>query len=345
MNLVQRLRRKIEWRLQAITRRKLASRRTDAAPRALLVANYDPHGLQTIVDYIATMVSGSRLRIDVLNLRYCPHDASGPMLPRDVRLADYQCVIVNPTVSYDPDRLLALEAGGMPLRDCAGVKVMLKQDEHYRTARLLEYLEKARFDIVATCLEAGEARRVYPSARLALVPVLPGYVPPDMLGFRYPPLDARPIDVGYRGSPQPWNFGRLAYEKWQIAERFVADESGRGPRTDISSRWEDRFFGQAWFDFLGSCKATLGVESGTSIFDFTGAVCMNRARSVGSQILLPLIEMSVSPVFPPALSNTLPGSTSATFNSSRATPSSRRLPCPPRPPRPPRMIRFSRDSR
>lgn len=272
MNLVRRIGRRIHWRLQAIARRKIASRRTDGAPRALLVADYDPDGLSTIVDYIAAMVAGSRLRIDVLNLRYCPHDAHGPRLPATARLARYGSVIIHPTASYSPERLLALEAAGMPLRDFQGVKVMLKQDEHYRTALVLDYLEAARFDVVATCLEADEARRVYRSPRLTLVPVLPGYVGPDMLRLRYPPLDARPIDVGYRGSPQPWNFGRLAYEKWEIGERFAAAAAGRGLRTDISSRWEDRFFGAAWFDFLGSCKATLGVESGASIFDYTGEV-------------------------------------------------------------------------
>ena len=30
--------------------------------------------------------------------------------------------------------------------------------------------------------------------------------------------------------------------------------------------------GSAWFDFLGRCKGTLGVESGASVFDFTGDV-------------------------------------------------------------------------
>jgi len=93
-----------------------------------------------------------------------------------------------------------------------------------------------------------------------------------MLDMQYPPLDGRPIDVGYRGSLQPWNFGRLAYEKWEIGERFTAAAVRYGLRLDISSKSEDRFFGRAWFDFLGRCRATLGVESGSSIVDFTGEI-------------------------------------------------------------------------
>jgi len=272
VSLVQRLRSGIRRRLHAATRRKIVSPRIDDAPRALLVTYYDPDGLGTIADYIAAMVAGSRMRIDVVNLLYCSVRDGAPTLPADVRLDDYRCVILHPTASYDPERLMALEAGGMPLRDFAGVKVILKQDEHYRTARLLEYVEQAKFDIVATCLDAEEARRVYRLPHLALLPVLPGYVAPGMVELHYPPLESRKTDVGYRGSPQPWNFGRLAYEKWEIGERFGAAAAAKGLRTDISSAWENRFFGRAWFDFLGSCKATLGVESGASVFDYTGDV-------------------------------------------------------------------------
>jgi hypothetical protein len=242
------------------------SRRTDTAPRALLVATFDPQGLRTIVDYIRAMVARSRLRIDVLNLFWAP------VVPPSLRLDDYQCVIIHPTACYDPERMVALEAGSLPLGAFRGVKVMLKQDEHYRTARTLHYMRTAGIDVVATCLDADEARRVYDLPGLDVLPVLPGYTSPDMLTLRYAPLARREIDVGYRGSPQPWNFGRLAYEKWQIGERFAAEAAPRGVRVDISSRWEDRFFGQDWFDFLGRCKATLGVESGANIFDYTGEV-------------------------------------------------------------------------
>jgi hypothetical protein len=253
-------------RLRAYRAWYVRSRRTDPAPRALLVASFDPDGLKTIVEYVQAMVGLSKLRIDVLNLLWAP------VLPPSLRLADYQCVIIHSTASYDPERLLAFEAGSLSLAAFGGVKVMLKQDEHYRTGRTLEYLQAARFDIVATCLEPDEATQVYRLPGLELLPVLPGYTSPTMLGLHYPPLAERAIDVGYRGSPQPWSFGRLAYEKLEIGERFAAAAAPHRLRLDISSRWEDRYFGQDWLDFLGRCKATLGVESGANIFDYTGEV-------------------------------------------------------------------------
>jgi hypothetical protein len=87
-----------------------------------------------------------------------------------------------------------------------------------------------------------------------------------------PPLSARPVDVGYRGSIQPLNFGLLAFEKREIGDRFSVVCAEKGLTHDISSRWEDRFLGDSWVEFLCRIKATLGVESGASIVDFDGEV-------------------------------------------------------------------------
>src|SRR5690606_11640045 len=47
---------------------------------------------------------------------------------------------------------------------------------------------------------------------------------------------------------------------------------------DISYREEDRLYGNAWIKFLSRCKAVLGVESGASVFDFTGDIQRNVER-------------------------------------------------------------------
>jgi hypothetical protein len=271
---------RIRWRL---TRSLLGSRRRfvpsdkpGRAPRLLLVAWYDPWGLGTIVDNVAALARESRFRVDQLNLFFCPSRSGLFELPKDLRLGGYDGVLLHPTVCYNPDNLFSLDASRTErLCDFRGVKVMLKQDEHFRTGRVVEYLAQTRFDVLATCLELDEAERVYPMPRLPglrLLHVLTGYVSDEMLTLAYPPTDRRPIDVGYRGSLQPWHFGRLAYEKRVIGDQFLARGSEHGLWMDISSRWEDRYFGREWYDFLGRCKATLGVESGASLFDFDGEV-------------------------------------------------------------------------
>jgi hypothetical protein len=43
-------------------------------------------------------------------------------------------------------------------------------------------------------------------------------------------------------------------------------------RCDISYREKDRLYGTAWVNLLRDSKAVLGVESGASVFDFTGEI-------------------------------------------------------------------------
>jgi hypothetical protein len=238
------------------------------------VAWFDPWGLRTIVDNVAALAERSRFRVDVLNLFFGGSRGGGLEIPADLRFSEYQAIVIHPTVSYNPDNLASLDARRREkLRNYQGVKVLLKQDEHYRTGHVLDHLMQTGYDVLATCFQPGEAQKVYPPKMLPdlkLLHVLTGYVTDDMLELNSAPLARRPIDVGYRGSRQPWYFGRLAYEKREIGERFLTEGARLGLRMDISSRWEDRFFGREWYDFLGCCKATLGVESGASIVDFDG---------------------------------------------------------------------------
>jgi hypothetical protein len=86
------------------------------------------------------------------------------------------------------------------------------------------------------------------------------------------PYDDRAVDVAYRGRRLPAWLGSLAREKVLIADRFLADAPAYGLSTDISTSEEDRLYGEAWIDFISSSKATLGVESGASVFDFDGSI-------------------------------------------------------------------------
>ena len=66
--------------------------------------------------------------------------------------------------------------------------------------------------------------------------------------------------------------GRLGREKTEIAREFVEHVAGKGLRCDVSSREDDRIYGEGWNRFLASCRTTLGTESGASIVDFDGSI-------------------------------------------------------------------------
>jgi hypothetical protein len=240
----------------------------------LLICFYDPAGISTVPETVAFMQSGSRFAVTVLNLFEHRADSGFLRLHEWLNLEAYGAVIIHNTVSYNVDNLRSLDRGlAHKLRDFRGVKVLMKQDENYRLREVARYVGDTRFDVVFTSCPLEAVPLVYPQA-LAGTPcferMLTGYVTPTLRARSRPVGGLRPIDIGYRGSIQPLSFGWLAYEKRKIGDDVRRLLAGRGLTLDITSRWEDRLGGDAWLDFLASCKATLGTESGASIFDLDG---------------------------------------------------------------------------
>jgi hypothetical protein len=105
-----------------------------------------------------------------------------------------------------------------------------------------------------------------------ILPTLTGYVPASLVGRATTPLEARPVDVGYRGRSLPYWTGRLGYEKVEIGRAFAARCETLGLRCDIDWREGGRLYGDSWNRFLSACRATLASESGSSLVDFDGSI-------------------------------------------------------------------------
>ena len=248
--------------------------RISARPeKVLLLCFYEPKGVSTVPENIAFFQELSEFPVTVVNL--CEHRQSleGLELPPSFNINRYSAVVIHNTVSYNIDNLRSLDRLlPVKLNDYDGVKMLLKQDENYRFREIASYIGEVGFDVVFTCLPEDEIEKVYPRAIVGgvkFIRMLTGYVTPTLRKFRCD-NEHRPIDIGYRGSIQPLDFGRLAFEKRKIGDDVNALLRDRGLRLDISNRWEDRIGGIGWLNFLSSCKATLGAESGASVFDLDG---------------------------------------------------------------------------
>jgi hypothetical protein len=86
------------------------------------------------------------------------------------------------------------------------------------------------------------------------------------------PLSERPIDLGQRVREMPPHLGRLAQAKARQAVTMAQAASSAGLNVDVSTRVEDSFIGTAWFDFLASCKFTVGMKGGASLHDPYGLI-------------------------------------------------------------------------
>ena len=156
-----------------------------------------------------------------------------------------------------------------------GLKVAFLQDEYRAVNVFWEHFNLIGLDLLFSCVPSHEIKKVYPKDKvpnLTVVNVLTGYVSKSLAAVTVLPVSQRKINVGYRTREMPYWLGRLAHEKTHIAHEFARLSVDSGLVSDLSTKETDRLYGQDWVDFVSSCKAMLGVESGASIIDFDGEI-------------------------------------------------------------------------
>ena len=186
----------------------------------------------------------------------------------DVVISHYSVVLCVPAF-IDPN--IAKQ-----MAEFKGIKILFTQDEYETTETTRTWMDKLHFDIVYTCVPKEGHELIFPSKRFPqtrFVNVLTGYVPEDSALEEFAtPLEERELFICYRGRILPYHYGLLGYEKYEIGieVRRLAEE--RGLPVDIELDESRRIYGNDWYHFLGSARATLGTESGSNVFDFDGNI-------------------------------------------------------------------------
>jgi len=236
----------------------------------LLLCNRPSKGADasTVTDHLDAFVNFSRHRVTQLSFLR--------RLPSRLQLERFDVVIVHYSIAvgYLRDHYINAEAQAR-VRDFNGLKVVFIQDEYRSVHSVWEFLKNLRADILFTCVPEGEIEKVYPDGVLPHVTkinTLTGYVPKNLVSRMPRKIVDRPIDVGYRSRKPPFWLGQLGYEKREIASTFIVRGKETRLQMDISCEEADRIYGEKWIDFVSSCKVMLGVESGASVFDFTGVI-------------------------------------------------------------------------
>lgn len=259
------MRRAIRWLSDRMIEDK--DRGSDRRPRLLLVCDFRPREAATVVDHIDAIRRWSRQDVFVL--------PTFGDLPDELDLELFDGLVIHYNLIMSDDTFLSPLARWR-IRQFGGVKATFIQDEYRFVNLTVEVMRTLGINVLFTCVPEDQIDLVYPDAALPdlkrKITVLTGYVPERLLSRPVEPYEDRAVDIGYRGRRLPAWLGRLAQEKTVIAERVLADAPAYALSTDISIREEDRFYGDQWIRFIASCKATLGVESGASVFDFDGSI-------------------------------------------------------------------------
>jgi hypothetical protein len=157
-----------------------------------------------------------------------------------------------------------------------GIKMLAAQDEYENTDKLKSGMLDIGYDVFFTNASGDMIERLYPRkefTKTEFITVLTGYVPEAFASrANAPRLRDRPIHIGYRCRQLPAYYGRLGFEKFEIGRRVREACVARGIPHDIEWTDDKRLYGDAWYDFIGSCRANLGSETGSNVFDFDGAL-------------------------------------------------------------------------
>jgi hypothetical protein len=229
----------------------------------------------------AEMRSSVRQHAHVLDgsgARVLYHNAVDPVPPWIVWTAPDLCILHTTFLCarwYDGFETYRRRFGWVAGLDCP--KVALPQDEYDHAVVLEEWLLELGATSVYSCFGPDQRSTLYPmlGESISFHETLTGFI--DVRGAtdvasRMVPHAERPADVVYRATKLPYWFGSHGQLKHEIAEAVERVGGELGLRTDVSTRWEDTIFGDAWLDFLMSGRAVVGCESGSSVLDRRGEI-------------------------------------------------------------------------
>jgi hypothetical protein len=233
----------------------------------LLLCDDDRGHAATILEHISALERLSRHRVRRYNPRGISHS-------RALDLDEFDAVVVHYSLFALSDAYLArdfLEKLGR----FQGLKIQFIQDEYRQVDDMAALMRHVGIDVLFTLVPEREIPRVWSEDRLPgvrKIHTLAGYISADAIAHPAPPLEERPLHVGYRGRTLPYWIGVLGQEKAWIAQGFLERAAPYGLRCDIGWTESDRIYGRSWLEFISSCRVTLGSESGATITDFDGFI-------------------------------------------------------------------------
>ncbi|MBN8942073.1 MAG: glycosyltransferase [Rhizobiales bacterium] len=246
-------------------------------PRLNVLMLYDDSSthVHTIKEHLEAFANYSRHRFHFL-------PATGQVIGIDdsehqLDFDAYDAIVIHYSVRLSLDDHLSPGIANL-LANYAGPKLLFIQDEYERTETARKWITRLRIDSVFTNVPLNSLDKVYSRKRFSgvdFLPTLTGYVPEDPTLDRFiTPVADREVMIGYRGRRLPHHYGDLGQEKYHIGVEMKRHAQAAGLTIDIEVDDHYRIYGTEWYRFMGSCRATLGTESGANVFDDDGSLQM-----------------------------------------------------------------------
>ncbi len=220
----------------------------------------------TVFEHLACFAAHSRHKSF-----YCHHD---PSTHFNVDLSHFDAVAIHYSIRLPYDQVS--ESTAKALAAFKGLKFLFIQDEYDHTHRAWHWIRTLGLQVVFSAVPPVAIHHVYPARELPdvrFINILTGYVPDDVcFNANVKKPSQRALIVGYRGRSLPIRYGQLGVEKIRIGEIVKHYCDANGIKNDIAWTEKSRIYGQRWYEFMGTCRAMLGVESGSNVFDWDGTL-------------------------------------------------------------------------
>lgn len=208
--------------------------------------------------------------------RYSHHTAHFAHISKtskcNIDLSFYDALLIHYSVRLPLDQIS--QTWELAFACYKGFKGLFIQDEYEHTKRTWHWINRLKVDVVFTCVPERNIKKIYPNhlfENTKFVNVLTGYVPHCLKELKNDlPPSQRKKTLVYRGRSLPVHYGQLGREKQSIGQMVRSYAERHGHYVDIDWREEARIYGENWYDFLSSGRATLGTESGSNVFDWDG---------------------------------------------------------------------------
>ena len=236
-----------------------------AATNMLVLYNETQTFTATVFEHVSSFARFSPARVF-----FAHQDVSFPACD----LGPFDIVIIHYSIRLPFNQIA--EATAQALTAFTGLKVVFIQDEYDHTHRAWYWIKRLGVQLVFSSVPAVSMSRVYPPEQfpgVRFVSNLTGYAPEALVALRtHTRPSQRPLKIGYRGRALPIRYGALGREKVDVGRIVKAYCESTGVAHDIGWKESDRLYGDAWYDFIASCRAVLGSESGSNVFDWDGTL-------------------------------------------------------------------------
>jgi hypothetical protein len=229
--------------------------------KILLIAD-SSHKAKVVMDHIDSIKRYSRNNVQIIN-----SITDDPPL----NLSKYDVIIIHYSIFILGSYFLSTKWEDKII-NFKGIKIQIIQDEFRNIDQMKNKMKLFDFSAIFSSLNISNAKKVYNFKNTFVISCLPGYIHEEYLRLISPQIEVRKIDIIYRGRLLPPTLGNRAINKFRIGYLIEKEAIKRNYICDISSDERKRIYGDEWLKFLSSGKVTLGVEGGSTIFDFTGKI-------------------------------------------------------------------------